>query len=304
MQYTRWAERNRTTYCVRCGSDEDLEVHHLIELYHIVLGLWKFYGDWEAVFKHTIALHEDNRIESVTICDKCHGTIHPGRAVVIREEDLHVDEWCVIPRNLTVKLALGKKGLSRGEVGLLGFQAILGLGWSIMNGHGGGRIIDFNWRRFAELMGKNPSASFSNGLGVALCSLNDAKVIDAWSQEGNEVEVHLSKVYLENLKANPWFVPLADAKTSRMSVLVLRWLLGFQANRSHYTIGRDKLVNHMQLATRTPAFVSRCIKEAVAEIPWAEVKEDGGKFRFKFKKRGMTPIHSLRAMLVRNLAGA
>jgi len=302
LQYTRWAERNRATYCVRCGLDNGLEVHHVVELYHVILGLWKFYGEWEAVFQHTIAMHEDDRCEAITLCDKCHGSLHPGRAVIVQEEDLHIDEWCAIPRKLDLRFVLGKKGLNRGEIGLLGFQTLLGLGWNIMNGTGGGRIIDFNWRHFAALMDKTPSISFSNGLDKALVSLTEAKIVDDWAKEKNIVEVHLSKEYAESLKANPWFMPITDAKTSRMTVLVLRWILGFQSSRGKFIIGREKLVGHMQLTTRTPTFVSRCVKEAVAEIPWASVKEDGDKFRFEFKKRGMTPIHSLRSRLSRNLS--
>ena len=302
IQYSHWVERNRTDYCVDCGKPDELEVHHIIELYHVALGLWKFYGDWEAVFKHAIAMHEFNQCEGVTLCKKCHDSKHPGRAIIILEENLHVDDWCSIPRNLNVRFALGKKGLCRGEVGLLGFQSLMGIGWNIMNGYSGGRIVDFNWRRFAELVGKNPSASFCNGLGMALNSLHDAGIVDGWTQEKNSMEVHLSKAYLENLRANPWFMPLEDVKTSRMTVLVLRWFLGFQANRSSYSIGRDKLATHMQFVTRTPAFVCRCIRESVAEIPWATMDESKDIFRFKFKKRGMVPIYSLRALLVNSLA--
>ena len=301
IQYARWSERNRAAFCVRCGEMDDLEVHHIIELYHIIMGLWKFYGDWDSVFKHAIAMHDGNRCEEVTLCKKCHDGVHPGRAVIIQESDIHTDDWCVVPRNLDIKFGLGKRGLNDGDIGLFGFQAIFGIGWNIMNGYGGGRIIDFNWKRFAELVGKKPSSSFSKGLSVALDSIQCAKIIDAWAQNKNDIEVHISQSYLEEMIANPWFVPLTDIKTSRMTVLVLRWILSFQANRSGYSIGQDKLATHMQFTTKTPAFISRCIKESIDEISWATVIETRGKFHFKFKKRGMTPIHSLRSLLVRSL---
>ena len=301
MQYARWVERNRSTVCIRCGSSDDLKVHHLVELYHILLGLWKFYGEWEAVFHHAIAMHDDNRCEGVTLCDKCHGIIHPGRVVTITKENLHLADWCAVPRNLDIRFALGAKGRSKGKVGLLGFQTIFGLGWNIMNGYGN-RIVDFNWWRFAELVGKKPSTSFCLGLGIALDSLVDAKVVNAWAKTGSDVEVHLTKEYVDALNENPWFVPLSDVRTSRMTVLVLRWLLSFQANRSSYVIGQDKLMNHMQITTRTPAFVHRCVKEVVKEISWVTVEEEGDNFRFKFKNRGIVPIHSLRASLFQTLA--
>jgi hypothetical protein len=277
-------------------------VHHVVELYHVISGLWKFYGEWESVFRHALAMHDDNRCEGVTICETCHENLHPGRMVAVtNNEELQSADWCVMPRKLNVKFALGARGRASGQIGLLGLQALLGIGWHIMNGYGT-RIIDFNWRRFASLMGKTAGKSFSNGLEVALNSLQEAGILDAWAKDGNSLEVHLTKKYLDEMEHNPWFISLEEAKTSRMSTLVLRWLLSFQANRSAYRIGRDKLAGHMQLGTRTPAFVRKCVSEACSEIPWAEMEEDGDNIRFRFKSRGMVPIHSLRALLTRNLA--
>jgi 5-methylcytosine-specific restriction endonuclease McrA len=296
VQYSHWAERNRAGQCVRCGTGEGLEVHHVVELYHIILGLWKFYGEWEAVFKHALAMHEDNRAESVTLCLKCHGSIHPGRQATLTGKNLHIDDWCALPRNIKLNLVPGKKNHQRNEIGLLGFQVLLGLGWHLMHNHGD-RIVEFNWRRFSELLGKIPSASFRNGLNNALESLRQNQVIDDWVSEENIFEVHLSKAYLDETKNNPWFMPLADVKTSNMTVLMLRWFLGFQSSRKFYLIGREKLAKHLHLTTRTPSFTRHCLLSAARKISWVTVKENGKQFRFEFKKRGLVPIHSLRASL-------
>jgi hypothetical protein len=264
------------------------------------LGLWKFYGDWDAVFAHAVAMHEDNRCEGITLCRKCHWeNIHPGRTVVVSNREIHVDEWCAIPRNLEINFALGKKVFHRGEIGLLGFQSLMGLGWHVMSGQG--RFIFFNRRRFAELLDKQPGVAFNRGLSSALDSLVDAGMVEIWANEGNDMEVYLAQEYVDGLKANPWFVPLSDVFSSSMSVLVLRWLLGFQSNRSNFQIGIKKLTSQMQLMTTSPLFVRKCVRGAVKEISWCEMEEVGDKFRFKFKKRGLIPVHSLREALSKSL---
>lgn len=302
MQYTRWIERNRGTSCVRCGRQDNLNVHHIVDLYHIILGLWKFYGDWDAVLKHSLAMHEDNKCEGVTICEKCHEAIHPGRTVSISEADIHIANWTVLPRLLDLKFSLGSKGREKGSVGLLGFQTVFGLGWLLMNGYCEHGVAKFNWRRFSETLGKKPSVSFSNGLELALESLVEAKVLDAFSRNDNEIKTRIDKGYLEMLRQNPWFAPMEDARTSRMTVLVLRWFLGQQGHRSSYLIGKDRLASHMQLGTRTPAFVMKCVEEAAQEISWVKMEESGENFRFQITNRGMIPIHSLRSHLAHALS--
>jgi hypothetical protein len=297
IQYSRWVDKNRATSCIRCGALDGLEVHHMVELYHIILGLWKFYGDWDVVLSHALLTHDTNKYEGVTICSKCHELLHPGRTIAYSKDDVRVTDWIVMPRKLDFKFSIGTKNVDPDSIGLLGLQTLCGIGWHILNGYMSSNEIVFNWRRFAEVVGKVPSTSFNNGFEIALESLVKNNVIEAFSRNDKEVKIRLTPNFKSMLQINPWFISIEDIKTSRMVVLLLRILLSFHGNKQNYLIMKDKLASYLQMETTTPAFINKSVLSAVDEIPWTEVKDEGDKFKFSLKKRGAIPVYSLRSCL-------
>lgn len=301
VEYARWVERNKSVSCVKCGTSDNLECHHVVELYHIVLGVWKFYGDWETTFRHVCQMHDNNMCEAATLCEKCHDSFHPGRCLVRAEENVRTEDWCVIPRNLPFPFSLGRKSPKNDSLGLVGFQTLIGIGWHIMNGYCSHRIVEFNRRRFAEVLGKTPSASFADCLDEALVSLKVLHILNGYHVKDGDVEAHLSQKYVDTILENPWFFPHDDLPTQNMTVLVLRWFLNMQS-KAYYAISRDKLAEHLQFGTRTPSFVDKAVTAACKDIPWASVDIDNGLFRFKLANRGVVPVYSLRRTLGECLA--
>jgi hypothetical protein len=277
---------------MRCEATEHLECHHVIELYHIVLGLWKLYGDAEQVFQHALMLHNDDKCESVTLCNDCHGKAHPGRTAPTNQK-IRTEIWTVIPRRFPVKLA-HSTAHSRDTIGLIGFQTVLGIGWHILNGDMESRIIEFNRRRFAELLDKEPCTSFNNSLEEAIRDLHRIHVIVASHRRGNNIEIHLSANYLQLLRENPWFMSVEDAKASQMCVLALKWFIGMQSNRKHYRIALNKLVVHIGITTKAPSMVAKAIRGACEKISWLSVEIEKGMCSFTIKRKGATPVFSLR----------
>jgi len=280
---------------MRCDTAENLECHHVIELYHIILGLWKLYGDAEQVFQHAISLHNDDRCESITLCNACHGKAHPGRILPVRQE-IRTGIWTVIPRKFPFKLA-HSTARPHGTIGLVAFQAMFGIGWYILNGGMNSRIVEFNRRRFADLLGKAAGTSFNNSLEEALKDLHGTNVVAASHRKGNDVELHISAEYLQMLQESPWFVPIEDVKASQMCVLALQWFLGMQSNRKYYKIALSKLAGHLGIITKSPSIVSKAIRTACEKIPWAKAEVKDGMCSFQLRRKGATPVFSLRQIL-------
>jgi hypothetical protein len=300
VEYESWVQRNLATNCLSCNATEQLQVHHIVELRYVVTGLWRLYGDWTAVFEHAASMHTDDRCEGVTLCEECHNKLHPGRSTVsMARRPLQVATWTVTPRTLSLPFRAARKGHSDASVGLIGFQTLFGFGWYILNGHldVGPRMLEFNRRRFAELLGKRPGSSFNDSFETALRQLHNAGVILGHAIITNDVEVHLSPDYLRALADNPWFIPLNEVATSRMLTLLLRWHLSFQGGRNTYRISGEKLAQHLHIETHTPAWWEHAVTTATEGIPWAIVSWRKGIAQFKLTKRGAVPIHSLRSML-------
>jgi hypothetical protein len=291
--YSDWVQRNLASTCLCCGGTERLECHHVVELYSILHGLWKLYGDDpEKMYAHAIAMHDNDMCESSTMCTACHAKRHPGRNTP-RSHPVYTDDWTAVARNFNLNLFQGKQK-PRGHLGLIGFQTLLGIGWYILNGHLEARMVKFNRRRFAELLGKIPSVSFNNSLTEAIRDLKVAGVLYEYDIEGNKVELHLSEEYLNMLAENPWFIPFRDVKTSKPCVLALKWWLGVQSDKTIYRISLDKLVKHIGIHTNAHRMAARALRLACKHIKWAKVVVDKGNCEFTLKKRGSTPIFSLR----------
>jgi len=295
--YHDWVIRNKGHTCICCGATTHLECHHVVELYHVIFGLWKLYGNQDKIYAHVIAMHDDDHCEAATMCDKCHSGHHPSRKIPNSDVEVHTDSWTVLPRNLELHLCQSTQDKTPGNLGLIGFQTLLGIGWYILNGHMNSRIITFNRRRFAELIDKNPSSSFNRSFDTALHDLKTAGVLLTSHRAHNDTELHLNGKYLDLLADNPWFMPLEDVKTSNPCVLMLQWFLGMQSNRARYRISLQKLTNHIGIKTCAPQMAVKAIRIACGRIKWAKVCVDKGMCTFSLKRRGSTPVFSLRQIL-------
>jgi hypothetical protein len=299
LAYTNWVNRNKGPLCLKCGSNENLECHHLVQLYHVILGLWNFYGDPEEVFKHVVMYHEHDMLEGVTLCAECHKTKHPGRSMIVQSNQINTESWCVIPRMLQIEPNHSK--IERdGAIGLIAYQTLLGIGWNVMNGHVDTKILTIHRRRFAELIGKTPGTSFNTSLEDSLQQLMGIEILDGYHPTGNDIELHLSKKYLGLLLANPWFVPLKDIPTNSMCVLCLRLWLGMQTRRHLYSISLEKLQPHIGMTIKSKSRAIKAIQKALKHIPWAKM-EDKESLQFTLTSRQPTPIRSLRAILMDSL---
>jgi hypothetical protein len=297
MTYHLWQEQNLGLACLNCDSTENLQVHHIVELYHIILGLWKLYGEPESVVAHALAMHADNLCESATLCKSCHEKIHPGKRIAESVKEIRTDDWTALPRKLPAPFIHHSKNASDFGMTLISAQLLAGIGWHIINGRMESRMIEFKLSQMAHLLGKKPSTSFNKSIHRAMTSLQNLNVIIAHHRTGPDVEIHLAQEYLQNLSDLPWFMSVPDVQTSKMPVFALRWFLGLQSGRRNYKIGKDKLVSHMSLKTASPAFVERCVRKACDDISWATCDYDGTYFSFRIKQRGAVPIWTLRSIV-------
>ena len=294
--YGDWVTRHKSSFCLSCGSSDNLECHHVVELYHVVLGLWKLYGNKEDVFEHAVIMHERDICEAVTLCRDCHKQTHTGRQPK-RKADVRSEEWSAVPRSRKFVLAHSTRDRRPGALGLVGAQTLFGLGWYVLNGQMDSRIVEFDRKQLARLLGKSPCSSFYRSLDRALGSLEEAGVLLASHQDGSDVEAHMSPDYLDDMAENPWFVPLADIRTHRVCVLALKWFLGTQSKRRTYKIGLSKLCGHLGVRTRHLPMAAKAVRSACDDIPWAGVEIEKGMCSFELKKKGAVPIFSLRESL-------
>lgn len=298
--YQDWVRRNRAAWCFRCNSDDELECHHIVTLYHILLGLWNLYGDITEAFNHVLAMHQDDRVECVTLCSKCHEKKHPGRVAVTSTAGVRVQEWAAIPRVFWFNLSYSTQDRTPDALSLIGLQTLFGLGWHILAGKMESRIVELDRRRFAELLGKDPGSSFNRSLDKALHSLERLDVLAGKHRSENRLELHLSPSYVERLADNPWFFPMEEVRTDNLLTLMLRWSLSHQSRRKFYRISLDKLQAGFGLKTDRPSMVIRSLQKACETIPWVEMKverEDGVMCHFELERRPSIPVFSLRDIL-------
>jgi len=295
--YHDWVKRNKTSSCLKCDSAEQLECHHVVELYHIILGLWKLYGNEAEVLRHATDMHDADMCESVTLCNDCHGQLHPGRSVSSEGQEPRIELWTTLPRNLEISLAHSKSDKRKDALGLIPFQTLLGLGWYILNGYMDSRMVEFNRRRFAELIGKSPCTSFNHAFDRAVRQLKRLGILLASHRRGNDVELHISKDYINLLIRNPWFFPLREVQTNNMCVLTLRLFLSMQSRRNRYRIGIEKLRGHLGVIDTDDYKTAQRLRKACEAINWATMSYDKGMCQFELQKRRAVPIHSLRRIL-------
>ena len=297
LTYHEWQRKNLTQSCIVCESTENIQVHHIIELYHIILGLWKLYGNKDDVICHALALHADDKCENVTLCKNCHKKTHPGRRIA-KNEDVRIEDWTVLPRTLPGPFLHNSKVADERGLTVVSAQILAGFGWLILGGQIQDGIIEFRRSSMAQIINKRAGKSFNNSIERALDGLRELDVILGWNISKADVEVHLSKTYLDTLTKSPWFMSMQDVKTSNMTVFALRWLLCTQSGKHTYRIGLKKLAENIGLKTTTPVFVEQCIRKAISETKWASVDFDGNCFAFRIRWRGPVPIWSLRSIVV------
>jgi hypothetical protein len=298
VSYAKWVARNKAAVCLTCGSTADLECHHVVDLYTYVVSLWKMYGDEKPTLAHAMASHDNDLIESVTLCSKCHSKRHPGRVTPDFRGPMQTGNWTAYPRNIRPPLSHSTCNKTDSSLGLVGFQVLLSLGWYVLNGHMDSRMVTLNRRSLAKMLGKNcPGTSFNKSLDDALRVLTKLDVLNGHHRRGNMVELHLSQAYLSNLEDNPWFMPMGDLKTPRMCVLTLRWFLGTQSNRRTYRIGLDKLKTHLGMTVKDDWMAAKAVAKACKETKWAKVEISQGMCLFSLSKKGALPVYSLRSTL-------
>lgn len=298
MLYHSWVKRNLSHACANCDSIEELQMHHIVELYHIVLGLWKLYGGSDSVFAHCIARHADDGYDAVTLCKTCHDKVHAGRRLSHQSDDVRVEEWTAMPRHLPGPLLHHSTTASEKGLSLIAAQLLAGIGWHILNGHMESRIIELQRVKLAHLLGKKSTTSFMKSINRAISSLESLDVLCGHHIHGSSIELHMCQSYLDKMAECPWFISMRDARTSKMPVFALRWFLSHQSKRSNYKIGKDNLVSNLGLKTSRPSFVDKCIRKASEDTEWITYSGYDGEFMsFKLRRRGAVPIFTLRDTL-------
>jgi len=247
--YSEWVKRNKSFNCIICASESDLHLHHVTDLTTLIYNSYKSFKwidkVWDEVFKIVVQLHENDMCHCMTVCDECHGNIHPSKKPCTYEKpELVIDEWCVFPRNF--KFNFCQRGRKKDQVGYIAFQTVFGIGWHLYQGNFKDRKLYFGKYAFGKLLGKKKnSTQFNVSLQQALEDLYDIGIIDEFNLKNTKSSLVVSKEYLDEMDSMPWFMRLSDVATSKNnSILTLKWWLAFQSAHV-YKIGIDKLAKHL-----------------------------------------------------------
>ena len=295
--YSDWVERNRATTCVRCGSLENLSLHHIETISHCLSDHWKFYGDWEEAYQHVLTLHESDMISAATLCDKCHTRTHPGRVPqTIDTTAIDATKWLTAPRTPLPRFAPRKA--KHGCLGLISFQVLLGLGNYILQGKIHENLVVAPCGELARILGKKNGTAWRADLGRACETLEQAAIISGHHISNEEAEFFFTQGYLDQLCKNPWFIKITEGHGSSSLAIFLRWFLCFLPNRRRYAIGVDKMAKYLGSDDSNPHRFAARVVEASKQTPWitkAEFRD--GLLQFQMKKRATAPVFGLRKIL-------
>lgn len=301
--YLGWVKRNKTVKCFMCGSEENLDCHHIISLYHIALGVQRLHNDLVTTKAYLLQLHENDEVgPAITFCRKCHQKKHPMAAKFysdkpIAKEDL--ESWTFFYRNHNFKFA-HTPHRETGMMGLLTLQTHLGINWHILNGYMDDRMLYFDPHDFAKLIGKRHGTSFMGSFEKSLQELiGFGHIADFSLINKHTCEVYVSQSYLRKTARNPWFISIEEIKTSRMLVLVLKILLSYYSGKQRVQMPVAKLQRLLNIHTRD--YLKRHLAGVCQEISWASGKVEKGVAKFRLKKRSVVPIHSLRRFLTEQI---
>jgi hypothetical protein len=294
--YNNWKLRNKGIACLRCDSEDDLELHHIVSLSTIVKSMDKFYdGDLSIIYEDILALHDNDSLPCATICKKCHeSNERQGTFPSSPKKSYTPDNWCVLPRNLGIPFCHKKsaKGLN-----FIPFQILMVLGWYVMNGYMKSRIMRVNITQIARLMNKRQPSCWKKPIMNALKQLRQVGAITNYIVIGKQVEIHMSPTYLENILDTSWFFPLNEVDSPNMLVLTLKWFLStvrntaYHQKKKRYSIAVQKLMDHLGTKDTPSRFAKRVVK-ACEEIKWAKATKDKNLLRFYLRSRPV-PIHAL-----------
>jgi hypothetical protein len=302
MGYCEWVRANLGPACMECGSKENLEVHHVVELNHILLGLLKLYGGKaEPAIQHCIQKHYAQEYEGYTYCKSCHQKFHKGRRIQYSKKTVNKSEWAAMPRLLPGPFLHNSKVAEHSGLTLFASQTLSGIGYLILNGHLSERRVQFRKWNFSKHLGKSYSTSFNKSLDRALIHLEELNVVKSWLDHKTEIDLRVSKEYLDSMQQNPWFIPLQDIKTSNSITFALRWVLLTQGKKTRYKTHWTKLAKNLCISTRKVSVVKKAVENAMKQIEWATYRWDGDSFTFTLSKRGSTPIFSLRDALATSI---
>lgn len=305
MAYHDWVKIHKASQCIQCNSKENLNCHHIPSLMTLIREYYKVTADWQSVKNELINWHTFNMFDPVTLCSKCHSTIHmPTKKLSVDYQKVPAKLWTAIPRNFNPVFAHSTQNRIKGSIGLVAMQTVIGLGWYILNGYLDSRMLTFHRRRFAELLYKTPGSSFNHSLDEALNELTTIGVIAGKHIKDNNVELHIEKDFLKSLHDNPWFIPIEELETSNMCTLALRLRLLCLSKRTYYSVGIDKLRDGLHIRTQQKFLVCRAIRKAMKEIKWAKMKVENDMFSFQLQLRGAPPIASLRHRLQDSIASS
>jgi hypothetical protein len=298
--YSEWVKRNKSFNCIACAAESKLQLHHVTDLSTTIYNTYKslkwMSEVWEEVYDVIVQLHENDMCQCITVCEECHGEIHPSKkSCDYKKPELVVDEWCVIPRNYN--LTFCQRGRMQGQVGYIALQALFGIGWHLYQNNFKDRKLEFGKYAFGQLLGKKKNSSqFNTSLQLALEDLSDLGIIDEFNINNKKSYLIISKEYLANINKQPWFTRLSDVATSKSnSVLTLKLWLSFQSARL-YKIRVERLAKHLNYNSNK-ANIVRAVKNSTEHIPWSRLELKDGMFHFSIQRKGAIGIHTHRLQL-------
>ncbi len=303
LAYSRWVQRNKQDKCYCCASEDNLECHHVVQLYHSLLGAYKIFGDWGEAGQYVVQMHdEDNVGPAITLCQECHRRAHPWLGSLLFKQKVSTNKeaakfWTFFHRNYNFKFAQSTSRRKEGEIGLLTLQILLGLNWYILNGYMDSRILKINPRNFAKILGKDYGTSFLRSFYRGLSELQKMDMLAGYTTNNSKLcEIYVSEDYLKQSMENPWFMPLDDIQTHKMSVLSLRMVLRCHNGKKSVVFALQRIQTLLNI--QSTQSVLKMLPVASKAVPVASFRVTKEFVMFKLKKnKSKVPIHSLRHFL-------
>jgi hypothetical protein len=312
--YDQWVLYNKALCCHICSCEDPakLELHHNPDFHTIIRNEYRVLRDWALVKESLIAKHINNTIDCITFCKDCHDKFHGGRinrSSHVRKE-AKTELWCVIPRNLDdmiTRFSYSRKDKDPSALGLIPFQILLGIGWHVVNKEVVAKKIAVDIWDFARLIGKKAGTSWHKSFLDGLDSLKVLGFLDDYNcsiENSREFTLTLSRLYTEETKLNPWFLPLISIKTKNMLTLVLTWYLCTKQTKQTHEIYVRNLATYLGVMDKRADHLGIRVQYAanpISLLKTIEVREgiQGKKFRFTMNMyKESTPIHTLRKKLV------